>query len=75
MECIGRKLIYRADIQPSLKNETKHIGPSSTSTTGDRDNGELSIYQKFMWEKKMTEYAKQETKLDENFQMAYALIL
>ena len=42
--------------------------------TGKEYDGELSWNHKFVWEKRMIEYFKQETKLNKNYQKAYALI-
>ena len=45
------------------------------SPDGSRDVGELSRNQKFMLEKIIIEYVKQETKIDKNCQTAYFLTL
>ena len=73
-EYIGRKFRYGSDIQRSLENEIKTRVPSPTSPTGTGDDVELSSNQNFAWEKMMTEYVKQEKKLDDNCQKSYALI-
>ena len=48
-EYIGINFIYGADIQRSLENEMNTGVPSPTSTSGDRDEGDLSRNQKFVW--------------------------
>ena len=73
-EYIGRKFDYGADIQRSLENEMKTGVPVPSREIGTEADGSLSGNQKFIWEKSMTEYVKRETKLDKNFQKAYALI-
>ena len=57
----------------SLENDMKTIVPSPTRPTGTRDNRELPINKKFVWEKVVTEYFKQETNI-ENCQKPYALV-
>ena len=61
---IGSKFRYGAGIQWSLENEMKTRSPSPMRPTGNRDNGELPSDQKFVWEKRMTEYVKKEKNLD-----------
>ena len=62
---VWRKFSYREDIQHSIENNIKTGFPSSTRPTVTGDCGELYRDQKFMWERTMTLYVKQETNQQE----------
>ena len=73
-EYIGNKFSYQADIHWYLKNNmnTGFLYTLSLNRTGD--NGEPYSNQKFVWEKRMVEYVKKDTNINENCQKSYALI-
>ena len=58
----------------SLEKNTENGVPSPIRLTLNGDGGELPINHKFVWEKIMTEYIKEETKLNEDYQKSYMLI-
>ena len=60
MEYIGRKFSYGVDIERSLENKMNTRVPSPMRPTKNGDGGEISRDQKFIWEKRMTEYVKRE---------------
>ena len=73
-EYIGHNISYRADIHRYLENGMKTGAPSPMRLTRNEYDRELSKNQKFIREKRITEYVNKETKLDKNSQKAYSLI-